>query len=68
MQYLLSENFEFNFSNTKITAPVTFLKGNAKSILDGIPYSQNKTVQAGYIQFRAFNNIGFASAVCPGVK
>nr|XP_039258514.1 uncharacterized protein LOC120335080 [Styela clava] len=51
-----------------LVAPVTFDKGSTNAILKTIPTNFRSTVEAGYLEFRAYNLTGYPNAMCPGIK
>nr|XP_039258436.1 uncharacterized protein LOC120334985 isoform X2 [Styela clava] len=51
-----------------LVAPVTFDKGSTNAILETIPPNFRSKVEAGYLEFRAYNVTGYPNAMCPGIK
>jgi len=65
---MFAENFSFSVDVPHQVVPVKFVKGHNEGILRGIPTVHKDKVEAGFIQFRAFNSVGLPNALCPGIK
>nr|XP_018669535.1 uncharacterized protein LOC100175333 isoform X2 [Ciona intestinalis] len=53
--------------NETLVVPVSFIKGES-SFNNSIPLSIRSSFIPGFVHFLAYSNLGFPSALCPGVK
>jgi len=64
----ISSDFNCSSGNDVITSPVTYIVGSNDVVMQGIPPDQKSQVEAGFIQFGAFDDKGVPNALCPGVR
>ena len=51
-----------------LVVPVTFDKGTASDVTSKNPPNMRSKIQAGNMQFRAYNASGYPNAFCPGIR